>query len=60
MQIWEYKVVPIIPAVLSGHYPNSADHIEKFSEYGKDGWELVTVTWAASDRHFAFFKRPLE
>ena len=59
MQMWEYKVVQIVPALLGGHYPNSAKKIEEFSEYGKDGWELVTIV--RDDRlSYAFLKRPLE
>jgi hypothetical protein len=38
MQQWEYRVVALRP----GHYT------EKLNEYGRDGWELVSV---ASDVH---------
>jgi len=48
--MWEYLVVRL--------HINKPDHVEKtLNDWGRDGWELVTVCWQIG-WSTAYFKRP--
>jgi len=48
--MWEYLVVRL--------HINKPDHLEKtLNDWGRDGWELVTVCWQIG-WSTAYFKRP--
>ena len=50
MTKWEYLTTPLPP-------PNQTAIL---NDWGKDGWELVTIETNAMGGLVAFFKRPLE
>ena len=53
--MWEYKVIEIMgPAEVTHGRP-----IKGIDEYGRDGWELVTVT-TQNEMHMAYFKRKID
>ncbi|MEY4320450.1 MAG: hypothetical protein RLZZ471_391 [Actinomycetota bacterium] len=50
MTKWEYLTTPLPP-----HNQTAI-----LNDWGKDGWELISVTTNAMGGLVAFFKRPLE
>ncbi len=55
MKKWEYMVQQVSGLLCS----SNSEHKGKLDEYGKEGWELVSVC-CEGQFTFAYFKRPNE
>ncbi len=63
MDKWEYQVVDFqqrLYKVGGPNFPSADEETKLLNEYGKDGWELVSVTqtlYEARRFHSAYLKR---
>ena len=64
MTDWEYQVIDLYQKLFDNtrKFPKADDETKLLNTYGKEGWELISVTEAIFENnilHKAYFKRKI-